>query len=263
MVTEGGEPVLRTMYVCSDTVTGIFSAIYDAWRAGKQEEECSIVLQGTTEAELFCEYVEVEETQKKAKAVETLICRYLGRQAYWDIYHAVLAEDPGKGDAVFGTMMEARRISDSRRIMEHLSHPKVEKVFALSRRVAGEAHTFTGFARFRELVNGVLYAEIEPRSQVLTCIAPHFAARLPLENWMIYDKTHGTFAVHEAGKQWVLVRGESVDFAGKPGVSENEKEYEKLWKVFVKSISVESRENPKCRMNHLPLRYRGNMTEFT
>ena len=28
---------MKTVYVCNDTVTGIFSAIHDAWKAGKTE----------------------------------------------------------------------------------------------------------------------------------------------------------------------------------------------------------------------------------
>ena len=45
-------------------------------------------------------------------------------------------------------------------------------------------------------------------------------------------------------------------------VSENEKDYEKLWQIFFSSISVRERENPKCQRNHLPFRFRPEMTEF-
>ena len=62
-----------------------------------------------------------------------MICKHLGMDVYGDLYQAMLSEDEEKGDAVLGTMLEARKIPDSRKIMEHLSHPKVEKVFELSR----------------------------------------------------------------------------------------------------------------------------------
>lgn len=253
---------MKAIYVCSDTVTGIFSAVYDAWKSGKGEEECGIALKGMMEQELFCEYYQVEETERKAQAVETLIKKHLGRQAYWDIYHAALASDREKGDAILGTMLEAKTLRDSTKIMEHLSHPKVSKVFELSRTVGGEAHSFKGFARFRELMNGVLYCEIAPKNQVLTCLAPHFADRLPIENWMIHDKTHKMFAVHEAGKQWVLVLGEKVNMDTISNVSEKELEYARLWKGFCQTISIESRRNPRCQMQHLPLRYRPDMVEW-
>lgn len=253
---------MKTIYVCSDTVTGVFSGIYDAWKAGEKETECGIALLGMVEQELFCDYIEVEETEHKAQAVETLIRRHLGMQAYWDIYHAVLSPDPEKGNAILGTMLAAKKVSDSRKIMEHLSHPMVEKVFELSRTVGGEAHLLKGFLRFRELESGILYAQITPKAQVLSCLAPHFEDRLPNENWMIHDKNHKMFAVHEAGKHWVLVLDEYWNPQTELKESEQEKEYAKLWKSFCKTISIQSRTNPRCQMQHLPLRFRPNMTEF-
>lgn len=253
---------MKTVYVCNDTVTGIFSGIYDAWKSKKEEDECEIALRGMLDQQLFCDYVEVEETGRKAAAVEALIKKHLGRRAYWNIYHAALAADRRKGDAILGTMLAARRIPDSTKIMDHLSHPKVERVFELGRNVGGEAHSYKGFLRFRELLNGVLYAEIEPKNQILTCLAPHFADRLPVENWMIHDKPHRMFAVHEAGKRWVILWGEEIDEAVSGMVSDREEEYARLWRGFCRTIAIESRRNPRCQMQHLPLRYRGKMTEF-
>ena len=253
---------MKTIYVCGDSITGLFSGIYDAWKEGKTEDECGIAFLGSVEAELFCDYVEVEETAHKATAVENLIRRHLGQKSYWDIYHAALSEDNEKGNAILGTMLTARKIPDSTRIMEHLGHPKVEKVFELSRSVGGEAHNYKGFLRFRELENGVLYAEITPKNQVLTCIAPHFSDRLPLENWMIYDKTHQMFVVHEAKKKWVLVWDEGVDLSISDRISEKEKEYATLWKSFCKTIAIKERTNPRCQLQHLPLRYRPDMVEW-
>ena len=108
----------------------------------------------------------------------------------------------------------------------------------------------------------MLYAEITPKNQVLTCIAPHFSDRLPLENWMIYDKTHRMFVVHEAKKKWVLVWDEGVDLSISDRISEKEKEYANLWKSFCKTIAIKERTNPRCQLQHLPLRYRPDMVEW-
>ena len=253
---------MKLVYVCSDSVTGIFSGIYDAWKSGRDASECGIALKGMVEQELFCEYTQVEETEKKALAVERLIRRHLGALSYESIYYAMLSEDAGKADAVLKTMMAAKYIPDSTRIMEHLSDPDVEKVFELSRNVGNESHVFIEFVRFRELENGVLYSKIEPKNRVLTCIAPHFADRLTIENWMIYDATHQEFVVHEAKKQWVLVSGEEIssDMTGR--FSKQEYECERLWNSFCHTIAIESRRNPKCQMTHLPLKYRKNLVEI-
>lgn len=253
---------MKIIYVCRDNITGIFSAVYDAWKAGHDEETCGIALRESVEQQLFCEYTEAEETEHKAVAVENLIRKHLGREAYWDIYHAALSSDPGKADAILGTMLAAKKLSNSRKIMEHLSHPKVEKVFELSRNVGGEAHALKGFLRFKELSNGVLFAEITPKNQVLTCLAPHFSDRLPRENWMIYDKNHQMLVAHEADKRWILVDGGQLNLESIKSVSEKERQFARLWRGFCSSISIEVRESRKRQIQHLPLRFRPNMVEF-
>lgn len=253
---------MRKVYICDDSVTGILSAIYDAWKDNIEEDQGSIGLRGKLEQELFCTYTEVNENEKKAVSVEKMIIRHLGMNAYWDIYHAMLSRDAEKGTAILNTMLAAKKLSNSKRIMEHLSHPMVEKVFELSRNVGGEAHLWTGFVRFRELENGILFSEITPKNRILTCIAPHFADRLAIENWMIYDKTYQEIAVHEAGKRWILVSGDELDLKKTRQISEKEKMFSKLWEDFVDTIAIEERENPRCQRQHLPLWYRENMVEF-
>lgn len=253
---------MKQLYVCEETITGMYSAIYDAWKESRTEGDNGIRLVGQFDGELFCEYRIVEETEKKALAVEILIRKHLGIEVYRELYHALLSPAPDRADAVLAVMQTARTLQNPRNVMQYLSHPKVERVFELSRMVANEAHFFVEFIRFRELENGVLFSEIAPRSQVLTCIADHFSNRFPLENWMIWDKTHQMYLVHETGKHWVLVLEEAVDIELVRRVSKAERNYTHLWKSFCRTIAIEERRNPKLQQNHLPLHFRENMVEF-
>lgn len=253
---------MKTMYVCEDSAGGIFSAIYDAWKAGRPEGSCGIAIRENIEPQLFCEYEEVEESSGKAAAVERMILKHMGRAVYQDLYYAALSRESDRGSAILGTMLAARRLPDSSRIMEHLSHPDVERVFELQRNVGQEAHLLTGFVRFREIEGGILFAEIAPKNQVLPCLGDHFAGRFPLENWMIYDKNRQMFVLHEAGKQWVLGREESLDLQRTKRLSAGELEIQRLWKGFCRTIAIEERKNPSCQRQRLPLWYRPGMTEF-
>ena len=252
---------MRQVYVCRDTITGLYSALHDAWKENR-DSEAEIEIERAVQRQLFCEYKTVAEDSKKAMRLERMIKRYLGYNACWDIYRALLSGENRKGTAVFRTMQEARKIRDSRKIMEHLGNPDVAQVFAMSRQVSNEAHMYEEVIRFRELENGVLFSEIAPRSQVLTCIGDHFADRFPLENWMIYDKTHEVFLVHKKQEQWILVWGGNPDREQVCRISDEEKKYAGLWKGFFHSVSIRERENPECQRNHLPLRFRPYMTEF-
>lgn len=253
---------MKNVYVCSNTVTGIFSAVYDAWKTKLLEDRLGIALRGNMEQELFCEYIEVEESERKAIAVENLIKKHLGYEAYWNIYHAVLSNDRAKGDAILGAMLEARQIPDSRKIMQHLTHEKVRKVFELGRSVSNEAQYFKEFLRFRELESGILFAQIEPRCQILPCIGDHFSNRLPLENWLIYDKTHSMFLMHRVSRQWVLILDEKLNIEQAERVSSSERVFSKLWKGFFESVSIKERESYDRQRQRLPFRYRENMSEF-
>lgn len=253
---------MREIYICTDTITGICSALHDAWLENRNGD-AGIGLRGRVQQQFFCQYKTVVETEGKAQRLQRMVKRYLGYNAYWDIYYALLSDDQEKGTEVFRVMREARNIPDSRKIMDHLRNPDVAKVFAMSRSVSNEAHMYEEFIRFRELKNGILFSEITPKSQILTCIGDHFQDRFPLENWVIYDKTHKVFLIHRKQEKWALVWGESLDVDAAGRVSEDEKKYARLWKEFFKAISIRERENPKCQRNHLPLRFHGDMTEFT
>ena len=252
---------MKKIYLCEQSMNGIYSALYDAWKLSRHEE-AGIAFKDTVEHELFCEYIEVTESEKKSAAIDRLIRKHLGERAYWDIYHALLSEDAGRADAVFQVLLAARKLNDSRKIMDHLTEPAVEKVFELKRSVANEAHLFVEFIRFRELENGVMFSEITPKNRVLTCIGDHFSDRFPLENWMIYDKTHKEYLLHKAHTQWILMTGETVNEEMTARITEQEREFGQLWKVFFETIAIEERMNPVCQRTHLPLRFREDMIEF-
>ena len=56
-----------------------------------------------------------------------------------------------------------------------------------------------------------------------------------------------------------MVRIDELEF---PPADETEEQYRALWRQFYKTIAIEARHNPKCRMTHMPKRYWENMTEM-
>ena len=254
--------MVKRIYICHDTKDGLFSALYDAWKERRETGEAGIAFYGNLETELFCEYVESVPSAKKVSAVEQMIWKYLGSEAYGRIYQASKSTDPAKGTAIFQTMVAARNIGKSEKIMDHLTNPAVKKVHDLSKTVDNEQHFFKEILRFKELKNGILYARIEPKHRIVEGIAPHFEDRLPLENWLIYDATHQEFAVHEAGKRWILVSDVMVEEELLMDVSKSEKEIQRLWKQFFHDISIKERESEIRQRRMLPLKYRKNMVEF-
>ena len=261
---------MRIIYVCEDSLTGIFSGIYEVWKRKMTAEEAGLEVGDSFERRLFCEYIFCKAEERKALAVIRMIQKNLGADVYEKISYALLSADRRKAEMVFRAMLEAKKLSRKDRLMEHLGNEAVRAVFGMYRQVANEAHHYKGFVRFRELKNKTLFAKIEPKHAVLPCIAEHFADRFPQENWVIYDKTHEVFLIHEKGKryyflqQYMCMKGDSgsaQNIAG--GFSEEEMDYEALWKEFVRSISVAERENRALQNQNLPLRFRTNLVEFS
>lgn len=149
---------MKQIYICEDTITGIYSALHDAWKECR-DTQAGVELRGRTQRQLFCEYRIVEESEEKALRLERMIKHHLGYNAYWEIYHALLSTDDRKGTVVFEVLQEARKIRQSEKIMEHLGCPAVADVFSMSRSVSNEAHRYEEFIRFRELENGILFSE--------------------------------------------------------------------------------------------------------
>ena len=253
---------MKNVYLCQDSTKGIFSAFYHAWMESR-DLKVGIQFVTNTDRQLFCQYIEVKECEKKAEAIEKLILKNLGKKSYQDIYQALLADDQEKAEVVFKTIQDARKIENSTEIMDYLSNKNVMRVFELCRKVAGEAHLLQGFIRFRELSSGVLFAEITPKSQVLTCISEYFENRYPMENWLIYDKTHKISLVHVKGKPCFLMPLDEINQKEIEKLAKGEDEYQDLWVEFFTSISIKERENYPLQRNNIPLWYRKNMTEFT
>ncbi len=244
------------VFVCEDSFEGIMTAVYDAWASRLGHNNVSLQIQGEYNLDLFSEYVTVEtEEEKVEKVVRTL--QKISEEVFACTYKAAMSAEQEKADNIYRFIVLA--IKHRARVLERLNHPDVMKVFSMARRVGTEAHRFLQFVRFRELENGILFSKIEPKSHIITMVAPHFDDRLPEENWIIYDATHNLAAVHAKRTPWVLTR-ETELF---PLLSsKKEADYEELWKIFFRTISIESRKNPNCQRNMLPLWYRKNMLEF-
>ena len=133
---------------------------------------------------------------------------------------------------------------------------QLEPLLAAERHLLREAHLLTGFVRFADY-GGQLAATISPKNFVLPYVTKHFVIRYRNENFMIYDKTNKVALIYEH-KRARIVAAEHIEF---PAVSEEESQYQALWKKFYKVISIEGRENPRCRMTHMPKRYWENMLE--
>lgn len=140
--------------------------------------------------------------------------------------------------------------------MRLLSHPIVTPLLMAQQSLKGEVHLLLGFVRFSDY-DGALVASITPKNYVLPFMKHHFCSRYACESFLIYDKTHRAALVYRDGAADIV----ALEHLETPPASEEEQEYRALWQRFYKTISIAARENPRCRMTHMPKRYWENMLE--
>lgn len=253
--------------ICEDSVEGILTGIYRACEWHLEPEDTRIQIGEAGNLQLFAEYHTVEPNAETAGKVIWSIRAKLGDEVAYDLHNAMASADEEKGDAVYHTVVMAYA-GKGRSVMNCLQNDYVRKVSELSRNVWCETHHLYGFLRFEELASGVLYASISPKNHILAMLAPHFADRFPLENFVIHDVKRQLYVVHPRKQDWYMIHAteEQNPDAGQQGknmqLSEREDFIQSLFRHFVSTISIEDRKNTDLQRNLLPLRFRPFMTEF-
>lgn len=251
---------------CEESLDGIFSAIYDAFVYKKQmpdyDDSISIAIGNTGTPTLFAREITVTcDRTKAARTVET-IQRRLGYAVYRTVFYALCHYDEERATVALGYLVRA--FSKGSRVWECMADPYVIRVMELSRKVANESNKFQGFLRFRD-VGGFLFAEIEPKCQVVLTLQEHFEDRYPNENFIIYDSRRHFAMVHPAYQTSFFVEGEDIleQLHGETWTKVTaQDEYEELWRTYFQTMGIAARENERCQNTLLPKWYRKHMTEF-
>lgn len=256
--------VTTRIYLCDNSIDGIFTAIYLAWssRYGHANLKIEEKSEGSkySNIELFSEYIPVETDMTLASKVSTSIKTKISIEVYEMVCRVALSDYLGKADLIYRFLILGFSVGSS--IMEHLNNETVNRFFKVNRYVGREAYHFIEFIRFSEQENGLLTAVIHPRSDVLTLITPHFADRFPQERFLIYDADRKLASFHIPDHPWILAQVPEIDQEGVDKISFEEDDYRDLWKTFFNNIAIKERINPKLQRNNLPMRFRKDMTEF-
>ncbi|MDD3185356.1 MAG: TIGR03915 family putative DNA repair protein [Anaerostipes sp.] len=247
-----------TVFVCEDTFDAMMTCIYEAWSSRLGHSNVKLKAQPIGNYELFCEYRHIETDDTKTQSVIRSIQKKISFQAYLMIYRAAMSDAQDKLDAIYRFVIAGFHYGSH--VTDFLQEPVVMRIFELSRKVSNEAHFFREFVRFANMNHNVLVSHIEPKSNVLTMIAPHFCDRLPSENWMIIDDTRNLAIVHPSDQDYYLTSLSPTEL--RELSKETQDPFIDLWKGFFEHIGIKERKNPRCQRNMMPIWYRKHMTEF-
>lgn len=208
---------------------------------------------------LFANTLMIVTDREQAARLFHYLHRMSGDAAHL-VIQAFLSEEPAVGGYLF-ELVKLCLERGGQALQLHTNHA-VHSLLNLSRKVGFEAHRLNGILRFRILKDGLQYAPFQSDHNVIGHCAKHFQYRLATRRWILHD-TGRDFALYWDKKQLRSVeiapdfRLYAARFGELPDnyLTDEELNYQRLWRRFHMSISNTQRENKVLQRRFLPNRY--------
>ncbi|TGE31790.1 TIGR03915 family putative DNA repair protein [Desulfosporosinus sp. Sb-LF] len=240
------------VYAYDGSFEGLMCCVFESY---EQKENPSIIRPPGVQQSLFDTAKWIETDEHKADRVFNSIPSKISSKAQELIKLGFLTCAPNKELLIYHFLRLGFKYGC--KVMTMLTDDTVCSLQKAVRHLTSESQKFMGFVRF-SVYGEVLVAVIEPKNFVLPLLSVHFCDRFRNETFMIYDKTHSMALIYRSQKAELIFADELT----LPEVDGTEIEYRQLWKQFYKTIAIESRNNPQCRMALMPKRYWDHMTEL-
>lgn len=202
----------------------------------------------------------ISTDEKKANRIWHGIYTNISYTALYDCYYAFLSCHKGKELAILKYLLHGFYVGF--RICNMLAIDYVLEVTKLRKTVFGEAHRLKGLVRLSELENNLWYAPIHPDNNVIEQVGHFLMARFPTQNLILHDKNRNLaflYSIQNRNDYEIL----KVPIIFKiPKFSEEEKQFQKLWKTFFNTISIKERTNPRLQMQFMPKKYWKDLIEL-
>lgn len=211
------------IYNYDGTYDGLMTVIFEKY---KEIGKCEITKESEQVNFLESEFVETNllEAQRVIKAIKDNI----GDEFLADSYKVFKSKDESKEETIAITVKSCLVYG---RIYLGSSKKAAVRFGQIIRNFNHEVHTYKGLARFREIQENYLLAEIEPENDILEHLTPHFLKRMPNEKFIIYDKNRKIASLCEKGSLDIVEILEMI------GVDSKEEEiFKDAWKGFYKEI---------------------------
>jgi probable DNA metabolism protein len=241
------------VYCYDGSFDGFLSCVFESYL--KKETPCDIFSEEEAEPTLFRQKW-VETNMEHAERVFTSMETKISPSASKLVQDGFLTCAPRRELLLLRFLRQGYQYGGT--VINRLADPDVAAVMDAVKFLQNEAHLYLGFVRFSSQ-NGTLASVISPKNCVLPLIRAHFCSRFNAETFLIYDRTHHMALIHRPGKDCIV----PLEYFTLPEPNAEEAGYQRLWKQFYDTIAVEGRENPRCRMTHIPKRYWADTVELS
>lgn len=247
-----------TVYVFDGTMEGLLTSVFEFYE--RKPGQIKLVAQQHFEPVLLDEVLEIASDDTKSKRVWDGLKKKTGNDWLLRFYKAFLSEDAATFQQLFNF---ACYIFDNPQGAEqNFGHPAVIAITQMERSVSRERHRMKAFIRFKETVDGIFYAPIEPDFNVLPLISHFFRNRYADQQWIIYDIKRKYGLYYDLNKVEEIVLEQTPDIKTPIDLLHNKEQlYGLLWNDYFKSTNIRARKNMKLHIRHVPKRYWKYLTE--
>lgn len=242
-------------YLHDGSFEGILSSIYTMFHQRAKPSEDRLIFEENYQYEFGGSFIRVNSDSENALKVVKSILETFGEEGFKVVLYSYLAEASNYGDLLFKFLKRAYKLGNN--AISCLSDNDIYEIYQLYRRVVRESHLMLGLVRFARLESDIYYSQYEPTYDLTSIIAPHFADRLKNQMWVIHD-TKRNVAVFYDTKKWYI---RDLNDYEAIVLSEDELQYQKLWKAYFEHIAIPERKSLKRQMNFMPKKYWQFLTE--
>jgi probable DNA metabolism protein len=241
-------------YIYDGSFNGLLTAIYEIYY--RREIPDQLLSAQANSDQLFTERITIETEEIKAGKVYDAVYTKISPRSLRHTYYAYLSENPDSGLWIYQYLHLGWKSGN--KLDFFLSNDRVQRIHRLSQKVSFECHRLLGLVRFQLLKRNIYYAAIEPDNNILELLAPHFAARMSDQNWVIHDVRRDIAAIYNR-QEWVATQ---FSLEQRLELAEEEGYYLKLWQQYHRTIAIKSRTNPRLQRQCMPQRYWKHLVEM-
>ncbi|MFC2140188.1 TIGR03915 family putative DNA repair protein [Candidatus Auribacterota bacterium] len=236
------------------TFLGLLSVVYYSLK--EKVEPTAIVTNREKDADLFSSLNIIPTDEEKATQLIDYIEEKMSKWSLRHIYRTFLSEAEKRELLIFNYVRFGLKVG--KEVDRFLTDDRVQMVHRLSQRVGMETQRMKGFVRFAQLKDEIYYAKIKTDYFILPLIAPHFKARISDQKWVIHDVKREQAAFYDQKK--IIISPITIDKTLE--YTDQEKEYQALWRQYFKKIAIQERTNLKLQQHFVPKKYRKYLVEM-
>lgn len=245
----------RIQLIYDGSFEGFLSAVFLVFE--RKLTATNIVSIQQFEPQLFGVEEKVISETNKADRVWRGLKQKLPQRNIYQLYSAYLSEQKNIENRLLDYIKTLFNSEIS--IATDYSNSSVLKIAQVAKMVGREKHRMEAFVRFKLTKNGIYFSNISPDFNVLPLISKHFEKRYADQKWIIYDlhRKYGLYYDLNSVSEINLELSEDFDssISDSNYFTNEELDFENLWKDYFKSVTITSRKNKALHERHVPKRY--------